>query len=222
MSMTPAQREGETAARLVAAAKAGDAQAFEELVRRYRKRIFALALHLTGTPSDADDIAQDVFMRAFRALDRFEGRSEFFTWVYRMAVNRSLNVKRDKGRRSEDPIDDKDPRIEYAVSVDSGGDPAKAAELRATYARLLRGLDSLPAEMRTTVVLVVLQGMSHGEAAVVQKCSEGTIAWRMHEARTRLFTTMNPDTVRKRRPLSQELEGLLSELGLPVLSPGRA
>jgi RNA polymerase sigma-70 factor (ECF subfamily) len=222
MSMTPAQREGETAARLVAAAKAGDAQAFEELVRRYRKRIFALALALTGTPSDADDIAQDVFMRAFRALDRFEGRSEFFTWVYRMAVNRSLNVKRDKGRRSEDPIEDNDPRIEYAVSADSGGDPVKAAELRATYGRLLRSLDGLPAEMRTTVVLVVLQGMSHGEAAVVQKCSEGTIAWRMHEARSRLHTAMNPDSVRKRRPLSQELEGLLSELGLPVLSPGRA
>jgi RNA polymerase sigma-70 factor (ECF subfamily) len=221
MSMTPAQREGETAARLVTAAKAGDAQAFEELVRRYRKRIFALALHLTGTPSDADDIAQDVFMRAFRALDRFEGRSEFFTWVYRMAVNRSLNVKRDKRRRPEDPLDE-DPRIAYAVSVDSGGDPARASELRATYARLLRGLDGMPAEMRTTVVLVVLLGMSHGEAAVVQKCSEGTIAWRMHEARARLHTAMNPDSVRKRRPLSQELEGLLSELGLPVLSPGRA
>ncbi|MBE7452502.1 MAG: sigma-70 family RNA polymerase sigma factor [Kofleriaceae bacterium] len=222
--MTPAQREGETAARLVAAAKAGDAQAFEELVRRYRKRIFALALHLTGTPSDADDIAQDVFMRAYRALDRFEGRSEFFTWVYRMAVNRSLNVRRDQGRRAEDPLPDTadDPRIEYAISVDAGDDPARAAELRQTYARLLRGLDALPAEMRTTVVLVVLQGMSHGEAAVVQKCSEGTIAWRMHEARARLHQSMNPDRVRKRRALSAELEGLLSELGLPVLAPGRA
>ncbi len=228
MTMTPAQREGETAARLVAAAKAGDAQAFEELVRRYRKRIFALALHLTGTPSDADDIAQEVFMRAYRALDRFEGRSEFFTWVYRMAVNRSLNARRDKGRRAEDPMPDHldgglgDPRVEYAVSVDAAGDPSKAAELRQTYARLLRGLDSLPAEMRTTVVLVVLQGMAHGEAAVVQKCSEGTIAWRMHEARTKLHSAMNPDVVRKRRPLSSELEGLLAELGLPLLSPGRA
>lgn len=218
--MTPAQREGETAARLVAAAKAGDARAFEELVRRYRRRIFALALHLTGTPSDADDIAQDVFMRAYRALDRFEGRSEFFTWVYRMAVNRSLNVRRDKGRRPEDSFED--PRVEYAVAADAAGDPVKAAELRQTYARLLRGLDSLPAEMRTTVVLVVLQGMSHGEAAVVQKCSEGTIAWRMHEARGRLNTNMSPDVKRKKRALSGELEGLLSELGLPLLTPGRA
>jgi RNA polymerase sigma-70 factor (ECF subfamily) len=217
---TPAQLEGETAARLVDAAKAGDSRAFEELVRRYRSRIFALALHLAGTPSDADDIAQDVFMRAYRALDRFEGRSEFFTWVYRMAVNRSLNVKRDRGRRPEDPIDD--ARVEYAVSVDAAGDPVRAAELRQTYGRLLRGLDGLPAEMRTTVVLVVLQGMSHGEAAVVQKCSLGTIAWRMHEARNRLAVAMNPDLKRKRRPLSGELEGLLADLGLPLLAPGRA
>ena len=71
-------------------------------------------------------------------------------------------------------------------------------------------------------MLVSLQGLSHGEAAVVQKCSEGTIAWRMHEARSRLHTAMNPDVKRARRPLSHELEGLLSELGLPVLSPGRA
>jgi DNA-directed RNA polymerase specialized sigma24 family protein len=69
---------------------------------------------------------------------------------------------------------------------------------------------------------VVLQGMSHGEAAVVQKCSEGTIAWRMHEARNRLSSNMSPDVKRKKRALSGELEGLLSELGLPLLTPGRA
>jgi len=218
--MTPAQREGATAARLVAAAKGGDVRAFEELVRRYRQRIFALALHLTGSSSDADDITQDVFLRAYRALAGFEGRSEFFTWVYRMAVNRSLNARRDRGRRPEEPFED--PRVEMAVAVDAGGDPRRAAELRQTYARLLRGLDSLPGEMRTTVVLVALQGLSHGETAVVQKCSEGTIAWRMHEARARLHAAMKPGAIRKRRPLSVELEGLLSALGLPLGARGQA
>ena len=219
--MTPAEREGQTAARLVALAKAGDLRAFEELVRRYRRRIYALALHLTSSTSDADDITQDVFMRAYRALGGFEGRSEFFTWVYRMAVNRSLNVRRDRGRRPEDPLDD--PRVELAVAIDAAGDPRKAAELRESYARLLRGLDSLPSEMRTTVVLVSLQGLAHGEAAVVQKCSEGTIAWRMHEARTRLREALGKaDKLVRRRGLSVELEGLLDELGLPALAPGRA
>ena len=88
---TAAQREAATAALLVERAKAGEPHAFDALVRRYRKRIFALALHLSGSESDADDIVQDVFIRAFRALDQFEGRSEFFTWVYRLTVNRAID-----------------------------------------------------------------------------------------------------------------------------------
>jgi RNA polymerase sigma-70 factor (ECF subfamily) len=215
--MSKAEREGLAASLLVARAKTGDAAAFDELVRRYRKRIYALALHLTGSSSEADDIAQEVFLKAFRALDSFEGRSEFFTWVYRMAVNRSLNARRDRERRGEQDLDD--PRLELAIAVDAKGNPALAAELRQTYARLLRALDALPAEMRTTVVLVALQGFSHGEAAVVQKVSEGTIAWRMHEARQRLNWAMEPAKVtRKRAGLSTELSRLLTEHGLPVLA----
>jgi RNA polymerase sigma-70 factor (ECF subfamily) len=215
-TMTKAEREGLAAALLVARAKSGDAQAFDELVRRYRKRIFALALHLTGSSSEADDIAQDVFLKAYRALDTFEGRSEFFTWVYRMAVNRSINARRDRERRGEEDMDD--PRLELAVAVDAKGNPALATELRQTYARLLRALDALPADMRTTVVLVALQGFSHGEAAVVQRVSDGTIAWRMHEARRRLNEAMAPDRVVRKRGLSTELSRLLSEHGLPVLA----
>ncbi|WP_428262614.1 RNA polymerase sigma factor [Haliangium sp.] len=172
------------AAELVARAKAGDRRAFGELVRRYRSRIFALALHLTGRESDADDIAQEVFLKAYKALDSFEGRSEFFTWVYRMAVNRALNVRRDRSRRGETAMDD--PRVARAVAVDAGGDPERAAQLRETYTRLLEELDRLPAPMRTSVVLVALQGLSHAEASVVQRCSPGTVAWRIHEARRRL------------------------------------
>jgi RNA polymerase sigma-70 factor (ECF subfamily) len=220
MSMTPAQREAATATLLVSRAKGGDPRAFDELVRRYRKRIFALALHLSGCESDADDITQDVFVRAYSTLDRFEGRSEFFTWVYRLAVNRALDARRTRARRSESSIEQDDPRLERAVQVDAGGDPRRAAELRQTYTRLLRALDALPAEMRTTVVLVALQGLSNAEAAVVQKCSRGTIAWRMHEARNRLQAALEPARItRVRATLSSHLAELLDGAGLPVLEP---
>lgn len=220
--MTHAEREAATATALVAAAKAGDTRAFEALVLRYRKRIFALALHITRSASEADDIAQDVFLKAYRALPEFEGRSQFFTWVYRMTVNRSLNVRRDRARRGEDMLDD--PRLELAIAVDARMDPSREAELRQSYARLLRALDALPIDMRTTVILVSLQGLAHGEVAVVQKVSEGTIAWRMHEARRRLHEAMLPEKLPRRRELSAELSRVLTEHGLfvPAMTKGRA
>jgi RNA polymerase sigma-70 factor (ECF subfamily) len=220
--MTNAEREAATATALVAAAKAGDARSFEALVGRYRKRIFALALHITRSASEADDIAQDVFLKAYRALPEFEGRSQFFTWVYRMTVNRSLNVRRDRARRGENVLDD--PRLELAVAVDARSNPGREAELRQTYARLLRALDALPIDMRTTVILVSLQGLSHGEVAVIQKVSEGTIAWRMHEARRRLHEAMTPEKLQRRRELSADLSRALAEHGLfvPAMTKGRA
>lgn len=219
--MSTAEREAATASALVDAAKKGDKQAFESLVRRYRKRIFALALHIAGSASEADDITQEVFLKAYRALGEFEGRSEFFTWVYRMTVNRSLNARRDRARRGEEPDD---PRLELAVAVDARSNPSRATELRQTYARLLRALDALPADMRTTVILVSLQGLSHGEVAVVQDVSEGTIAWRMHEARRRLHESMAPEKLQRKRELSADLARVLGEHGLfvPVLPKGRA
>jgi RNA polymerase sigma-70 factor (ECF subfamily) len=214
-------REAAAASWLVERAKAGDQHAFGELVRRYRRRILALALHLTGNESDAEDIAQEVFLKAYRALDSFEGRSQFFTWIYRMAVNRSLNARRDRSRRRESTLED--PRIRRALAVDARGDPARAAELRQTYAHLLAALDRLPAEMRTSVVLVVLQGLNHAETAVVQKCSPGTIAWRIHEARKRLRKSLAVGSrpLLRRRPevgLSAELTNLLHQWCLPIVA----
>ncbi|HEY1957090.1 MAG TPA: sigma-70 family RNA polymerase sigma factor [Polyangiaceae bacterium] len=211
--MTDPDREAAAATLLVARAKSGEKGAFDDLVRRYRKRIFALALHLSGSESDADDITQDVFLRAYHTLERFEGRSEFFTWVYRMTVNRSLDARRARARRSESSFEE-DPRIERAVEADSGGDPRRAAELRQTYACVVRALDALPPEMRTTVVLVALQGLSNAEAAVVQKCSRGTIAWRMHEARERIDVALRKASAPPRR-VSRHLVALLAGAGLP-------
>jgi RNA polymerase sigma-70 factor, ECF subfamily len=210
---TPAEWEGATATALVARAKAGDRHAFDALVRRYRKRIFALALHISGSESDADDIVQDVFVRAYSALDRFQGRSEFFTWLYRLAINLALDARRTRARRSESSIDDADPRIERAVEVDAPGDPRRAAELRETYARALAALDALPPDMKTTLVLVALQGLSNAEAAVVQGCAPGTIAWRLHEAHRRLRGAMQ-ETAPRTKGLSEHLGRLLLDAGL--------
>jgi RNA polymerase sigma-70 factor (ECF subfamily) len=219
MNTSMVRQDHSAATELVRLAKAGDQNAFGELVRRYRPRIFALALHLTSNESEADDVTQEVFLGAYRSLDRFQGRSHFFTWVYRMTVNRSLNARRDKKRRRETTMDD--PRVARAVAIDARGNPARAAELRQTYTLLLSELDRLPASMRTSVVLVALQGLSHGEAAVVQKCSEGTVAWRIHEARVRLRKALGvrerPRLRARAKSISTELSTLLNDWGIPVV-----
>ena len=233
--MSDAERRGREAQTLVEAAKQGDSGAFEELVRRYRPRIFALALHLTGKPSDADDITQDAFLRAFAKLPEFEGRSEFFTWLYRITLHRALNVKRDRGRRRVVGLED--PRVAAAVAVDAEGDPRRAIELQEAYAHLLAAFDRLTPLLRTTVVLTTLQGLSYKEAAIVLETSEGTIAWRVHEARRllrhhieRLQREPTPQKFQQRArritrdPNPDRLELVLEALvpnGLPEMSPSR-
>lgn len=180
---TAAQRRARDAELLLAAAKGGDAGAFAAVVRRFRPRIYALALHLSGSASDADDIAQDAFVQAYRQLDRFEGRSQFFTWLYRITVNRALDAQR-RQRRSGVSLDD--TRVAAALQVDAPDDPRRALELRQTYASLLHALDALSPSLKSAVVLTTLQGLSYREAAVVLGTSESAIAVRIHDARKRL------------------------------------
>ncbi|MBW2223638.1 MAG: sigma-70 family RNA polymerase sigma factor [Deltaproteobacteria bacterium] len=139
--VSEAQRRGAEAAELVARAKAGDTAAFDELVRKYRPRVYSLALTLTGQASDADDITQDAFLKAYHKLPEFEGRSEFFTWIYRITLHRALNAKRDRKRMRIVPLDD--PRLLAAVAVDSHGNPERAAQLRDRYRALLEAFDQL-------------------------------------------------------------------------------
>ncbi len=184
-----AKDRASNAAALVRAAKGGDRLAFDRLVRLYRPRIYALALHLTGRPSEAEDITQDAFLRAYRNISRFEGRSQFFTWLYRIALHRALNGKRKQKRRKVTPLDD--PRVARALAVDAPSDPRRALMLQESYAHLLAAFDQLSDTLRMTLVLTTLQGLSYKEAAVVLDTSEGTVAWRVHEARRQLRTKMD-------------------------------
>jgi RNA polymerase sigma-70 factor (ECF subfamily) len=212
---------------LVQAARQGDARAFESLVRRYRPRIFALALHMTGRPSDADDVTQEVFIRAFCKIREFEGRSAFFTWLYRIALNLSLNLRRDARRRRAVGLDD--VRVRMAAAVDSHGDPRLVLELRETYALLVRALDRLSPCLRATVVLVALQGFSYREAARVLGTTEGNIGWRIHHARAKLRRSIRSMT-REPTPLprpktdrtAERWSGLIRILRLDSLFPDAA
>ncbi|MCA9597116.1 MAG: sigma-70 family RNA polymerase sigma factor [Myxococcales bacterium] len=172
---------------LVDAARQGDAEAFGVLVRRHQKRIFRLAVHMLRDAAEAEDVTQDTFVRAYGALDRFDGRSEPFTWMYRIAVNLSLNAIRSR-KTSRKATTPDDPRIE-AVTVDRSattGNPAGHAQDRELAGLLVEGIDALSDTLRTTLILVSIDGLSHAEAAEVLGCPEGTVAWRVHEARKKL------------------------------------
>ncbi|MGO9833855.1 MAG: RNA polymerase sigma factor [Polyangiaceae bacterium] len=171
---------------LVDRAKAGDAGAFGEIVVRYQARIHRLAMHLVRNTAEAEDVAQETFIRAYRALPRFDGRSEPYTWLYRIAVNLSLNALRSrKARRTANQADD--PRLEALVSeAPSPVDVPSDAAQRELYAALAQGIDQLSDTLRTTLVLVCVDGRSHEEASAILGAPEGTIAWRVHEARRKL------------------------------------
>ena len=171
---------------LVTAARQGDAEAFGLLVRRHQRRVYRLAVHLLKSGAEAEDVTQDTFVRAYGALDRFDGRREPFTWIYRICVNLSLNALRSrKTRRASSPDD---PRIE-GLLVDNrpaGGSPARSTADKQLGRALVEGIDELSDTLRTTLVLVCIDGLSHAEAGEVLGCPEGTIAWRVHEARKKL------------------------------------
>jgi RNA polymerase sigma-70 factor, ECF subfamily len=173
---------------LVEQTKAGDSLAFGMLVRRHQRRIFRVAFHLVRSGAEAEDVTQETFVRAYQAIDRFDGRSEPFTWFYRIAVNLSLNMLRArKITRGSTPSDD--PRLDALLMETRPGlgrDPATATQQKQLATALCEGIDALSETLRTTLILVCIDGLSHEDASKVLGCPEGTVAWRVHEARRKL------------------------------------
>jgi RNA polymerase sigma-70 factor (ECF subfamily) len=173
-------------------ARRGESDAFGLLVRRHQRRIYRLAAHMLRNASEAEDVTQEVFVRAYQALDRFDGRSEPFTWIYRIAVNLALNHIRAKKTRSRTSSGE-DPRMLEVVAesrVGMSSDPSADGDRRRMADALYEGIDALSDTLRTTLILVCIDGLSHEAAAEILGCPEGTIAWRVHEARRKLKAHM--------------------------------
>jgi RNA polymerase sigma-70 factor (ECF subfamily) len=172
---------------LVDAAQNGDSEAFGALMRRHQRRIYRLALHLLRDPAEAEDATQETFVRAYGALERFDGRSEAFTWIYRIAVNLSLNVIRAR-RPNRQAVSSDDPRLEGLLVETRVGsaNPLGDSENRELGRVLCEGMDALSDTLRTTLILVAVDGLSHAQAGEVLGCPEGTVAWRVHDAKKKL------------------------------------
>lgn len=175
---------------LVEDVRRGRTEAFSELARRHQERIYRLIYGMTRNRSDADDLSQEVLMTAFRSIAGFRGTSGFYTWLYRIAVNRTLNFLRE--RRPE-----KD-RADFREDLSCGG--AAAAEnspegcsiRNELRGRMAEAVDSLPPLYKASFLLVVDQGLSHAQAARALGCSENTVSWRMHKARKMLQARLRP------------------------------
>ena len=154
---------------LVERLKAGDERAFEELVEQYRERVHRVAWRILRDDEDAEDVAQEAFIKVFKNIGRFEGRSSLYTWVYRITVNIALNrIKRDKFRRMV-PLGD---MIRGDTRPQS--DPARAAISSEIATRIDEAVKLLPDKQRAVFTLKFYEELSHREIAEIVGCSEGT------------------------------------------------
>ena len=178
--------DGET--RLVSEARQGSRAAFERLCRATGAGAYRLAYRLTGSHADAEDVLQEARLRAYRGIGSFDGRARFQTWFYRILVNAASSHGRHEGRRAAARIES----IPEPMGEAAGDDPARVAEHSELDGALQRGLEALPIDQRSALVLVAFQGFTYADAAAVQGCPEGTLAWRVAEARRKLTLELAP------------------------------
>ncbi len=185
-------REAEEDRGLIAKAQAGDVVAFRQLVERHQRRAFAIALSLVRDENDARELVQDAFLRVYRGLATFQGGSSFFTWLYRIITNLSIDLIRKPGRQLAD-IDESRFDSEDAQEADfpllsrvDGSDPADVVRRREIASRLQAALDALPPYHRGVIVMREIEGLSYEEMATAMNVSKGTIMSRLFHARQKL------------------------------------
>jgi RNA polymerase sigma-70 factor (ECF subfamily) len=182
-------------ARLIERVRSGNVAAFDELVNKYKQRIFAIVYNMTSNREDAADLTQECFIKAFRSLDRFKGRSHFFTWLYRIAVNATLShLKRNRYRRffSFENLNEEGINPDFAEALSSKMQTDRPLMLGELQEKLNEALQSLSPKHRTVVVLFEIEGLSHEEISEVMHTTVGTVRSRLHYAKRQLQASLQP------------------------------
>jgi RNA polymerase sigma-70 factor (ECF subfamily) len=171
-------------AELIRRAKKGDREAFGVLVERYQRRVIGVALAVVHNQDDAVELAQETFVRAYENLGNFESRSSFSTWLYRIAANLSIDLRRREGRHSMVRGQEAEGEIDRLRS--STGDAFAEYSRSELNRRLRAALEALTPEHRAVILLREVEGLSYDEISDILQCPRGTVMSRLHYARNRL------------------------------------
>ena len=174
---------------LVALAQKGSTNSFNKLVDKYHSRIYSLTYQMTSNREDAEDLTQEIFIKAFEALPRFKGRSSFYTWLYRIGINKTINYRKKRNRNRPISIDALDQDIafdEVYAELDSKDSPLRHMGLNELQVKLNEAMQRLSLKHRTVVVMHDIEGIPHDEIAKIVGVSVGTIRSRLFYARRQL------------------------------------
>jgi RNA polymerase sigma factor (sigma-70 family) len=174
---------------LVARTQSGDASAFDQLVVKYTPRLYGLVYNMTSNHEDTNDLLQDVFAKAYKAIRGFRGKSSFYTWIHSIAVNMTLNFLKKRGRRYHLSLDDVDASIQNDkefLELTATSSPVREADLSELQRRLNEAMMKLSEEHRAVVTMFHIQGMPHAEISKILRVSEGTVRSRLFYANRQL------------------------------------
>jgi len=189
----PEEESGPSDDELVLKSQQGDMRAFDELVERYHGKIYGLTYNMTSNREDAEDLTQEVFVKAFEALPRFRGKSSFYTWLYRIAVNKTINYRKKRNRKRALSLDQFDQDIktdDIYHDLTAKGSPLRNISLSELQEKLNEALQHLSEKHRTVVVMHDMQGIPHDEIAKVVGASVGTVRSRLFYARRQMQTEL--------------------------------
>lgn len=178
---------------LVDRAREGDTRAFDALILKYGDKLYGLVYNMTSHKEDTHDLLQDIFARAYRSLGSFRGSSTFYTWIYQIAVNQTLNFLKKRKRRAGLSLNDlessahSDPAL---VDTTNEADPERQAHIKELQRKLNEAMQKLSEKHRMVVTMFDVQGMSHAEIAKILKTSEGTVRSRLHYAHLQLQSAL--------------------------------
>ncbi len=164
----------------------GKVAAFDQLVLRYRERVYGVVYNMTSNREDAADLTQDAFIKAFQSINRFQGQSSFFTWLYRIAVNSTLShLRKNKLRTffSFEKITEDDKTTEVLAQLTDKEGADREVYVRELQEKLNEAMQKLSIKHRTVVTLFEIDGLSHEQIAEVVGCSVGTVRSRLHYAK---------------------------------------